>query len=183
VHQTPRQPDRTGRDQLRILVGIGAFFAAVVVIGGIVSAVNALKGHTSAAASPQRTAAAASAPTPAAAPAPNSPATGAGKASKPKARPNVGSELRDLDMADGVSVEPTATYEQAFAALSAKCQEQGVPLGNGVDAVLKLLKKKGVTDETRLTVMQHLAESIPGPQKMSVADVGGAYVTLRTSGG
>lgn len=90
-------------------------------------------------------------------------------------------ELRDLDVAAGVKAAPQTDYDSAFQALSSKCQEQGVGLGNEVGAVLGLLQKGHVTDENRLTVMQHMAASVPaGSAKMKCADVGGAYVTLRT---
>lgn len=89
-------------------------------------------------------------------------------------------QLRDLDVAAGVHAQPQTAYDQAFADLSARCQEQGVGLGNEVGAVLKLLQKNGINDETQLSVMQHMAASIPaGSSKMSCANVGGAYVTLR----
>jgi hypothetical protein len=94
--------------------------------------------------------------------------------------PPVPTQLRDLDQAAGVNPQPQAAYDKAFATLSSKCKEQGVGLGNEVGAVLKLLQKANINDETQLTVMQHLAASIPaGSPKMSCADIGGAYVTLR----
>ncbi|MEU1631080.1 hypothetical protein ABZ746_38735 [Streptomyces sp. NPDC020096] len=91
-------------------------------------------------------------------------------------------ELRDLDVAAGVHASPQPDYDAAFKTLSTRCNEQGVGLGNEVGAVLGLLQKKGVNDENRLTVMQHLAASIPAGTNMGCADIGGAYVTLRTGG-
>jgi hypothetical protein len=91
-------------------------------------------------------------------------------------------QLRDLDAAAGASTGSEAAYDTAFKTLSSRCQEQGVKLGNEVGAILGLLQKGNVTDETRLTVMQHVAQSIPPGQKMGCADIGAAYVTLRTNG-
>jgi hypothetical protein len=95
--------------------------------------------------------------------------------------PPVPEQLRDLDRAAGVHVEENAAYDQAFATLSSRCQEQGVALGNEVEEVLKLLKEEGVKDEDLLSVMQHLVASIPADaaKMMSCAQIGGAYVTLR----
>jgi len=73
-----------------------------------------------------------------------------------------------------------ADYDTAFATLAGRCQEQGASLGNEVQAVLGLLQKNGINDENRLTVMRHMASSIPeGTPAMKCADIGGAYVTLR----
>jgi hypothetical protein len=91
-------------------------------------------------------------------------------------------QLRDLDAAAGVNVGTPAAYDAAFKTLSSRCQEQGVSLGNEVGAILGLLQKSNVTDETQLSVMQHVAQSIPPGQKMGCADIGAAYVTLRTNG-
>lgn len=89
-------------------------------------------------------------------------------------------EIRDLDVSDHDQASPQPAYDQAFTTLEGRCNEQGVGLANEVGEVLKLLKKGGVDDETRLTVMQHMAASVPQGQKMGCADVGAAYVTLRT---
>ena len=112
--------------------------------------------------------------TPSTASAPNAaPATTA-------ATPPVPEQLRDMDIAANVDVQPQSAYNTAFAALSKDCTEQGVPLANEVHATLGLLQKAKITDETHLTVMQHIAQSIPaGSPKMSCADIAGAYVTLR----
>lgn len=90
----------------------------------------------------------------------------------------VAQEVRDLDVAEFSKAASQASYDKAFKTLSGRCNEQGVGLGNEVGAVLKLLEKQ-VHDETRLTVMQHMAQSIPAGQKMKCSEVGGAYVTLR----
>lgn len=88
-------------------------------------------------------------------------------------------QLHDIDTAAG-HASPAAAYTAAFATLSKDCTEQGTPLANEVEATLGLLQKAKVTGETNLTVMQHLAQSIPaGSPKMSCANVAGAYVTLR----
>ncbi|MFF4735882.1 hypothetical protein ACFY2W_08315 [Streptomyces sp. NPDC001262] len=89
-------------------------------------------------------------------------------------------QLRDLDVAAGVHAGLEGAYDSAFKALSSRCMEQDVRLGNVVGAVLGLLQKGGVRDENRLTVMQHLTDSIPAGSRMGCADVGAVYVTLRT---
>lgn len=173
MQQLPPAPPRRKTSPVKI-IGLGCgglvlLFVALAVLGAVAGSPKTTP--SSAAAAPTTPAVL----TTSAAPQPK-PTKAAAKG------PNVGSELRDLDLADGVNVESTPTYEQAFRTLSSKCQEQGIGLGNEVGAILKLLKDKNVNDETRLTVMQHLADSIPGPQKMSCAEMGGAYVTLRTGG-
>jgi hypothetical protein len=88
-------------------------------------------------------------------------------------------QLRDLDVAAGHSASANA-YTSAFAVLSKHCTEQGVPLANEVQATLGLLKKASIDDETNLTVMQHLDQSMAAEKsKTSCAQIAGAYVTLR----
>ncbi|MEV8474866.1 hypothetical protein [Streptomyces sp. NPDC051173] len=89
-------------------------------------------------------------------------------------------QLRDLDVAAGVHADSEGAYEAAFTALSSRCTEQGAHLGGEVDAILGLLQKGGVRDESRLTVMQHLADSISAGTRIGCADAGSVYVTLRT---
>jgi hypothetical protein len=48
------------------------------------------------------------------------------------------------------------------------------------DASYQQLTKAGITDETRLSVLQHVAASIPaGSPKMDCVQQMAAYVTLR----
>lgn len=89
-------------------------------------------------------------------------------------------QLRDIDAAIHGNASPQAAYDTAFKTLSHDCQEQGAPLANTVGGTLGLLQKDNINDETNLTVMQHLAASIPdGMAKMKCVEVGGAYVALR----
>jgi hypothetical protein len=98
------------------------------------------------------------------------------------ALPSPAQQLRDEDIAAGHG-DDAAAYDSAFADLSAKCTEQGVPLANEMHATLGPLQKANINDETHLTVMQHVAASIPaGSPKMGCADIAAAYVTLREGG-
>lgn len=97
-------------------------------------------------------------------------------ASAPQTTP--AQQLRDEDIAAG-HTSSAAAYDSAFADLSAKCTEQGVPLADEMHATLGLLQKADIRDETHLTVMQHVAASIPAGARMKCSDIAGAYVTLR----
>ncbi|WP_035844939.1 hypothetical protein [Kitasatospora azatica] len=106
--------------------------------------------------------------------------SGGGKKAAPAPAPTVGEQLRGQDTAAKLpGVGSGADYNSAFDTLSARCQEQGASLGDEVQAVLELLQKNGVTDENRLTVMQHLAATLPAGvgQQQSCAQAGNAYVT------
>jgi len=103
----------------------------------------------------------------------------AGCTSSPGSSEPPAQQLRDLDVSAG-HTSPAAAYTTAFATLSKDCTEQGVPLANGVEATLGLLQKAHIDDETNLTVMQHLVQSMAGEKgKMPFAQIAGAYVTLR----
>lgn len=147
------------------LVFAGAFAVTLVVIIAVVG--GGKKSGTSAAAPVTATATAAATTTAADSSTPSVP---------------VPQQLRELDIAAGVSPDSQAAYDAAFKTLSSRCREQGVKLGNEVGAILELLQKGNVTDETQLTVMQHVAQSIPPGQKMGCADIGAAYVQMRTGG-
>jgi len=72
----------------------------------------------------------------------------------------------------------------ALNALHPGCQEDNPKLDAEAKKTLELMQKKGVKDETVLTVLQHLRQSIPpGTPDMNCANQLGAYVTLRGNGG
>jgi len=72
----------------------------------------------------------------------------------------------------------------ALNALHPGCQEDYPKLDAEAKKALELMQRNGVTDETTLTVLQHLRQSIPpGTPDMNCANQLGAYVTLRGNGG
>jgi hypothetical protein len=74
-----------------------------------------------------------------------------------------------------------ADYQAAFDQVTPKCTQTAAQLPAMVEATHKILTDGGVTDETGLTVLQHLGDSIPagsGPQ--DCVQLLAAYATLRT---
>ncbi len=72
----------------------------------------------------------------------------------------------------------------ALNALHPGCQEDNPKLDAEAKKTLELMQKNGVKDETVLTVLQHLRQSIPpGTPDMNCANQLGVYVTLRGNGG
>ncbi|MFC1438797.1 hypothetical protein ABUW04_11055 [Streptacidiphilus sp. N1-10] len=97
---------------------------------------------------------------------------------------NPAAQLRDQDLSAHGTAHAQASYTKAFKALTADCKEQGTALASTVDAVLAALQKAKFDDETRLTLMQHLAATttVPaGTPKTSCATLGTAYIALRKS--
>lgn len=93
-------------------------------------------------------------------------------------------QLRAEDLSAHGTAHAQASYTKAFKALTADCTEQGTALAKTVDTVLAGLQKAKINDETRLTLMQHLAATmtIPaGTPKASCARTGTAYIGLRKS--
>ncbi|MEY9838071.1 hypothetical protein ABH941_003305 [Streptacidiphilus sp. EB103A] len=91
-------------------------------------------------------------------------------------------QLRDEDMKVHGTAHAQASYTKAFKALTGDCTEQGTALVNTVDSVLAALQKAKINDETRLTLMQHLAATVTipaGAPKTSCAKLGTAYIALR----
>ena len=75
-----------------------------------------------------------------------------------------------------------AAYQRAIDALSAKCSNPPDNIPNIVQGTLKVLNDGGVHDETNMSVLQNLSDSLPeGAPKMDCVDIGGVYVTLRTN--
>lgn len=82
---------------------------------------------------------------------------------------------------DGSSAD--AVYVSALDRLAAECTEGRVKVAGYVDTAYRDLERNGVTDETRLTVMKHLARSIPPSAAPTRCDqVAAAYLTLREPG-
>lgn len=168
-------PPTPQRRDPKVLAAIGGGLAVVLIIIGL--AVASRREFSTAIADTAPTAAANDDPGTAGAPGPDDTATDDSGTTADS--PPVPQQLRDLDIADGHAGGSPTAYTRAFKTLSSRCKEQGVGLGNEIGATLKLLRQAGIHDENRLTVMQHVADSIPPGQKMRFADIAGAYVTLR----
>ena len=94
---------------------------------------------------------------------------------------DLASQLRDEDMSDGHVVAATPDYQAAFATLQTRCSDSPARLALYVGNALHLLQSKGINDETRYTLLQHLADSVPasaGPP-LNCQEIAGAYVTIR----
>lgn len=84
--------------------------------------------------------------------------------------------LADLDG----DTTPLGQYEAALNALEPKCTQDQAGIAALANAGYQDLVKNGVTDETRLSVMQHLAGSVPaGTVRVDCASVLSAYLVLR----
>jgi hypothetical protein len=90
---------------------------------------------------------------------------------------DLASQLRDEDMSDGHVVAATPDYQAAFATLQTRCSDSPARLALYVRNALHLLQSKGINDETRYTLLQHLADSVPasaGPP-LNCQEIAGAY--------
>lgn len=99
--------------------------------------------------------------------------------------------LDDVDLFgvpdDRVAIEqyghthPAAQYTAALTELTKQCkQTDPVQLAAMTDSVWTGLEKAGVTDEDRLSLLQHFSESIPaGAPRMDCVQIFAAYETLR----
>lgn len=75
---------------------------------------------------------------------------------------------------------PVADYQAAIDALRPKCTQDAMAIAGLGDAGYQDLVKNGVTDETRLTVLQHLSNSIPASMgKTDCTSILSAYLVLR----
>lgn len=87
--------------------------------------------------------------------------------------------LADLDG----DKQPVGAYQAALDALGPKCTQDEVHIAGLGDAGYQDLVKNGVTDETRLTVLQHMDDSIPASLgKTDCAGILSAYLVLREQG-
>jgi hypothetical protein len=82
-----------------------------------------------------------------------------------------------LAQRDGASDD--SAYVSALDALGSLCTQDRVAVAGMADFGYNDLEKNGVKDETRLTVLHHLAESIPAGQKTDCQGVMAAYLVLR----
>ena len=80
-------------------------------------------------------------------------------------------------------VSPVGDYQAALDALGPKCTQDEAHIASLGDAGYSDLVKNGVTDETRLSVLRHLDQSIPaGLGKTDCAGMLSAYLVLREQG-
>lgn len=87
--------------------------------------------------------------------------------------------LADLDG----DVSPVADYQAALDALGPKCTQNEPFIAGLGDSGYSDLVKNGVKDETRLTVLRHLATSIPDSLgRTDCAQILSAYLVLREQG-
>jgi hypothetical protein len=108
------------------------------------------------------------------APAADTPAAPAGSAA-----PSPAQMLANLDG----GVRPVADYQAALDALGPKCTQDAAHIAGLGDAGYKDLVKNGVTDETRLTVLRHLSDSIPASLgRTDCAGILSGYLVLREQG-
>lgn len=115
--------------------------------------------------------------TPAAEPAHTSvaaPRSAAPKSSSSK--PSPAQMLADLDNND----HPAGDYQQVLNQFTPKCKEDEFTLASYVFATLTDLRKKHINDETELTVLQHLNDSLPDMGgKTECKQIAAAYLVLR----
>jgi hypothetical protein len=76
-----------------------------------------------------------------------------------------------------------ADEQQALDAVSPACSETPDKLDAEASKTVELLAEKGVHDETTVTVLRHLRQSIPASAPvMNCATVLAPYITMRTGG-
>ena len=140
---------------------LGCVLAVVLLFGGCVAYAEAkgnVPDNSQAAGNPP----AAAAQQPAASPSPSLP---------PPAQ-----MLADLDG----DTQPASDYQAALDALAPKCTEDETFIAGLGNSGYDDLAKNGIHDETRLTVLQHLNESIPdGLGKTDCGQMLAAYLVLR----
>ena len=170
-----QQPAPAPKKQLskgkKIAIGAAVLIAAPPFIAGMVSGIkDAGQDSTTAAAAP---AASSSKP---ASKAPEAPA----KASrKPTPHPSTSGPAKMLADLDGGRY-PVSDYQHALNALAPKCKQDEQHIAGIANGTLEDLQKNGVTDETELSVLQHLDGSIPkGAPRMDCIGVAASYATLR----
>ncbi|MFC8450233.1 hypothetical protein [Kitasatospora sp. NPDC057223] len=69
--------------------------------------------------------------------------------------------LRALDQAAGATTETADAYDQAFAALAARCVDQPRELETEAHSAVARLKAFGSKTQTHLTVLRAIAAAIP----------------------
>jgi hypothetical protein len=101
------------------------------------------------------------------------------------AAPVAGTAVSPAQMLDDLDGDknPVADYQAALDALAPKCTQDAVHIAGLGDAGYQDLVKNGITDETRLTVLQHLDQSIPASiGKTDCAGMLSGYLVLRENG-
>ena len=83
--------------------------------------------------------------------------------------------LADLDG----DQQPASVYQAALDALAPHCTQPVSDVAAIVHTTLDDLRKNGIRDETELSVLQHLAASVPAGQRMDCQGVAAAYLVLR----
>lgn len=162
----PKRPLSKGK---KIAIGIAVLVAAPPFIAGMVSGVKSAAHQDNAAA--------------AASSAPSHGHSGSKPASKVKpapaahtSTPGPAQKLADLD---GNS-QPVSVYQRALDSLAPKCTQDREHIAGIANATLQDLQKNGVTDESELSVLQHLGQSIPaGSSRTDCVSIAAAYATLR----
>ncbi|MFB8182613.1 hypothetical protein ACFC8N_42820 [Streptomyces sp. NPDC055966] len=93
-----------------------------------------------------------------------------------------GSPAQMLADLDGDKRDPSS-YQTALDALTPKCKQTPKEIAAIANAMVELLRKNGVDDETDYSALVHLNQSIPaGSPKMDCQDIAGVYVTMREGG-
>jgi hypothetical protein len=94
--------------------------------------------------------------------------------------PSPAEVLRAYDSAQGHTVAALADYQAAIGKATAKCTNDPAKIPAMIEATDGILTKDGITDETALTLLNHLDQSIPdGTAPMDCVGVLAAYATLR----
>lgn len=154
----PKPPLSRGK---KIAIGVAVAVAAPAFIAGMVSGIK-------------------DAAHPAGTPAAATPAVKAAKASPEPSRktstPGPAQMLADLDG----NAHPAAAYQRALDALAPKCTQDRKSIAGIGNATLQDLQKNGITDETELSVLEHLNQSLPaGSPRTDCVSIAAAYATLR----
>lgn len=159
----PKRPLSRGK---KIAIGVVVLIAAPPFIAGVASGVKDSGQHGTAAA--------------AATPSSSQPEMKPSEKSKPSATraatPGPAKMLADLD----AGRYPVGDYQHALDALAPKCKQDEQHIAGIANGTLEDLQKNGVTDETELSVLQHLDQSIPkGAPRMDCVGIAASYATLR----
>lgn len=90
--------------------------------------------------------------------------------------------LQQFDTTNGHSGHAEADYRAQLDALTAKCTNPVKDVARFVENSYNDLAGHGVSDETALTVLQHLEASIPAGSRVDCQGTLAAYLVLRESG-
>jgi len=89
-------------------------------------------------------------------------------------------QLADEDLGYAPDSATVAQYQSALDALKPYCKENEASLAAEIHETWKLLEQSNIKDETNLTLLQHIQQSIPSNAPVEdCSQVMGAYVTLR----